>query len=492
MSLQVTRRSLLKLAGAAGLGVIGIGATRAARTPPGPAALEWRATGQEVPELAAFETTVQTAMQEFGISCGALAVTYNSRLVLARGYTWSDNPDLTVQPTSLFRIASLTKPITATAVLRLVQQGELSLSDKLTDLLTLTPAAGQTADPRLNTITLLELLQHRGGWDRTLAGGSGDLPFRDREIAPALGKELPITVDDIITFATGLPLDFDPGTAYVYSNYGYLLLGRIIEAVSGMSYSSYVQEQVFGPLRISDTRQGRTLPALRDPREVPYVTTFTGSTVLDNSGTIVSYDAGGFNLENLFSGGAWVSSVPDLARFAATFDQPESSPVLSSASMDTMFALSPLGVNARGFSYGCGWRVYPLAGGERRIEHDGVLPGTLSFVNRLPNGVNWVALFNQSYNPNAGDHLQIEARLNQAAGTITAWPDHDLFETFFPAPTATPTMTMTPTDTEVPADPTSTAVVTATPTATATATTGPGDVPKATPGVYLPVVRRDQ
>jgi hypothetical protein len=154
--------------------------------------------------------------------------------------------------------------------------------------------------------------------------------------------------------------------------------------------------------------------------------------VLDSSGTIVQYAAGGFNLENLSAGGGLVSSVPDMARFVASFDQAGGSPVLSASSMDTMFALSPLGVNARGFSYGCGWRVYPLAGGKRRIEHDGVLPGSLGFINRLPGGASWVALFNQSYDPNHGDHLQIEGRLNATADAISSWPDNDQFEFFFP------------------------------------------------------------
>src|SRR5258706_4858285 len=81
---------------------------------------QWRTTGTDVPDLVSFDKIMQKFMQERNIPGGALAVTRQGRLVFARGYNWSDDDNETVEPTSLFRIASLTKPFTSAAVMVLV------------------------------------------------------------------------------------------------------------------------------------------------------------------------------------------------------------------------------------------------------------------------------------------------------------------------------------------------------------------------------------
>ena len=96
---------------------------------------EWVVSGPPVPELTAFDTTMQQYMEARGITAGALAVTWHSRLVLARGYTWAPVGTPTTRPTSLFRIASVSKPLTAVGVLRLVQEGSLELDQTLGTIL---------------------------------------------------------------------------------------------------------------------------------------------------------------------------------------------------------------------------------------------------------------------------------------------------------------------------------------------------------------------
>src|SRR5262245_36123915 len=96
---------------------------------------------------------------------GALAVAKDGRLVYAKGFGLGDVVNKApVEPTSLFRIASLTKPITAVAVLRLAQEGKLDLDAKAFALLDLKAPDGATVDPRLAEITVRQLLQHTGGW----------------------------------------------------------------------------------------------------------------------------------------------------------------------------------------------------------------------------------------------------------------------------------------------------------------------------------------
>ena len=109
---------------------------------------------------------------------------------------------------ALFRIASLSKPITAAAVLRLVEQNRLSLDAKAFALLSdLKPLVGATVDPRLADITVRHLLQHAGGWDRD---ASFDPMFRSTEIAAATNTPVPASAEAVIRFMHGPRLDFDP------------------------------------------------------------------------------------------------------------------------------------------------------------------------------------------------------------------------------------------------------------------------------------------
>ncbi len=144
-------------------------------------------TGVEVPELAAFDKLMSRFIAEHGIPGGSLAIIKDGRVVYARGFGYADRKTKApVEPTSLFRIASISKPFTAVAILQLVERGKLRLDDKPFELLGLKPYAGKDAkpDPRLKQITVLELLHHTGGWDSIK---SFDPMFRSVAIAKAFG-----------------------------------------------------------------------------------------------------------------------------------------------------------------------------------------------------------------------------------------------------------------------------------------------------------------
>lgn len=424
----ISRRDFLRLAGVSSvLAVVPHGGAHVLGAPL--RQREWITTGHTYPALAGFDNAMRSFMQARTISGGALAVTRNSKLLLARGYTYSDDSgDIVVQPVSRFRVASLSKPITATAVLRLVQDGHLSLSAKLTQLLTLNPPPGQSADPRLANVTVRNLLQHLGGWNRAT---TFDPMFRDRIIATALGKSLPISKADIATYMTGQPLQHTPGTTFAYSNYGYRLLGQIIEQVTGIPYQTYVNQAVFNRLNVIRTVLGRTLPAHRWSDEVKYHSQFTGITVHDNSGATVPRPYGSFNLENMDAHGGWLASAVDLARFAAAFDNPTATSILNPASVATMFAL-PENIDPGSYVpgstyYACGWSVRDWGGGVRNTWHDGSLDGTFALLVRRSDGVNWCALFNQRDDPSGLPYSDIDGLLHTAANGVTSWPTHDLF-----------------------------------------------------------------
>jgi CubicO group peptidase (beta-lactamase class C family) len=422
----LTRRDLGRFLALAGIGLpalTGPALTRSAEAD----ARVWRVTGQALPGLDDLEAAVMAFMEDRSITCGSFAVTRNGRLVLARGYTWTAARTPVISPTrpiSLFRTASVTKPITAAAVLRLIQEGRLHPDDRVTSLLRLGPAA----DPRLDGVTVLHLLRHRGGWDR---GVSGDPMFADQDIASALGRPLPVAPDDIVRYVTARRLDHDPGTTFAYSNYGYLLLGRIIERVTGLPYAVYVSRAVLAPLGIGRMRLGRTLvPA---PGEVPYYSQYKGPTVMDPSRALVAAPYGSFNHENNAFNCGWLASAVDLVRFARVYDGV--TPVLSGASASAAFARPEAAGTAavtggNGHYYGCGWHVRPAARG-LLAWHSGSLPGTHTLLVRRPDGLTWAVMFDQRDDPSGERYRDIDGALHDAADDVETWPPGDLGAWYF-------------------------------------------------------------
>ncbi|MET8140696.1 serine hydrolase domain-containing protein [Sphaerisporangium sp. NPDC005288] len=419
---MLTRRDTLRLlAGAATVGAASRALPAVAGTSGRAAAQVWKVTGKSASSLASFDNTLKAFMQARGIPHASLAVVRKGRLVLARGYNWTENTTALAQPTSLFRVASLSKPVTSAAVMKLVQDGKLSLTAKVAPLLGLSTAA----DARLASVTVLHLLQHLGGWDRAV---TPDPMFADRAVAAAVGGTLPVTQAQIIKYVSGRRMDFAPGTKYAYSNYGYLLLQKVIEKVSGQAYATYVQQKILAPIKIGRMVLGRSAKSLRRSTEVPYFSTKPGSTVLDTTGALVQAPYGGFNLENMAGHGGWLSSAVDLARFTRLYD---AAGVLTSASITKTFAKPATGVNADGWYYGLGWMVRPVTGGTgRNTWHDGSLPGTSTLMVRRNDGLSWVVLFDQRDDPSGLGYGDIDALLHKAANAVTTWPTTDLFPAY--------------------------------------------------------------
>lgn len=216
-----------------------------------------------------FQKIIGPLMTKWNLPGGAVALVKDEKLVMAEGYGYADVAGgVAALPDSLFRIASLSKPVTAAAVLKLVEEGRLGLEDKAFAILSdLQPPAGATVDPRLADITVRDLLQHSGGWDRD---ASFDPMFRSREIAAAMGVPTPPDAATIIRYMRGQPLDFTPGTKYVYSNFGYAVLGRIIERTTGKSYGSVLTDDVLAAMGITRMRLGRSLKEDQAPGEAVY------------------------------------------------------------------------------------------------------------------------------------------------------------------------------------------------------------------------------
>lgn len=384
-------------------------------------------TGQEVPEMAHYDAALTDLLERWRIPGAAVAVAHQGRLVYARGFGVADEATgEPVQPDSRFRIASISKPITAVAVMTLVENGRLELDEPAFALLDdLPPPDDATEDPRLAEVTVRDLLQHSGGWDRDATGY--DPMFDVFDIADQMGVPRPAGAETIIRYMRGRPLDFDPGTQYAYSNFGYNVLGRIIERVTGQPYERYVQE-VLAEAGIGSMAVGGSLLEDRLAGEVTYYEYRGGRTPsVFPPHEIVPWPYGGFNVEALDAHGGWVSSAPDLLRFMEAIDRRPGRPdILSAAASESMTTRPDIPEWAgSAYWYGLGLLVNTYD----NWWHDGSLPGTRALLVRASyRDLSYAVLMNTRPEPDNGFFGELDRLLWNAAGGTSSWPTHDLFD----------------------------------------------------------------
>jgi CubicO group peptidase (beta-lactamase class C family) len=287
----------------------------------------WTMTGAPTPSLVQFDNAMKTVMQSKGVRAAALTIAKNGVVHLAHGYTWAEPGYAITQPNTLFRLASVSKAFTAAAIYTLIQAGKVHADDKVFPMLGIVPFSplpGQPPDPQYANITVQDLINHLGGWDAPLA--NFDPVFASRTIATAMGLNTFPSKKQVASYMMGRgPLQFAPGTTpqlkdslgnprNPYSNFGYVMLGLVVEHFSNKQFADYVKQNVLQPLDISDVYLARTLMSQRrlnealaeDPGLVP--------TALDpNSNQLLPAAYGGFVLETMDSGGGLIASAPALA-----------------------------------------------------------------------------------------------------------------------------------------------------------------------------------
>jgi N-acyl-D-amino-acid deacylase len=382
-------------------------------------------TGPEVKELAAFDRHLTDFIRKYDLPGGTAAVAKDDRLVYSRGFGWADRSNRTVmQPDALLRIASVSKPFTAAAILRLVEDGKLKLSDPILPHLKRFGADKEKKlDPRWQRITIAHLLRHTAGFDR---GKTFDPMFIRQPSKP------PPDQPAIIRFMLSRPLDFDPGTKFVYSNFDYCILGRVIEELTGKGYEEAVRELVLRPAGITRTRLGKTRQRDRAAGEVVYYMRPGDKrckSVFPDEKEPIEEPYGDFYLEALDSHGGWIASAADLVRFALALDGRRSPRLLKPESIEQIESLSDPPVYAgKGSYYGLGWVIVSLPGGKKNWFHDGLLAGTRTLLIRTHDGLVMTALFNGQPDEKAGNFCrEIDETLHKAAREVKEWPKNDLF-----------------------------------------------------------------
>ncbi len=363
---------------------------------------------------------ITSFMEKFQVKGASVAVTKNDSLVYAKGFGLA-NEEMgeLVQPGHLFRIASVSKLITAVAIMKLYEQKRLDLDETVFGPQGILNEKEflDYKDGRVEKITIRDLLNHTGGWSRY----NGDPMFNPLYIARKMDSEPPANLDMIIQYVLSKPLSFDPGTTYSYSNFGYAVLGRIIQLKSGMPYEDYVVMNILKPIGINDMHIGHSLYYDKYPNEVHYYEPAGSSNAPEFNGSsrMVPKSYGGNNIELLSAAGGWVASAPELARFISVIDGYAGKPdILRPETIEMMTDPFESGEGLFGWrgtdKHGTWWRT-------------GTLAGTTALIIRLEDGMNWIVLLNTSTYKRMRIHHNLARTIFAATYRMKKWPIQDLF-----------------------------------------------------------------
>jgi CubicO group peptidase (beta-lactamase class C family) len=384
MGRSITRRESLKQIGS-------IAATSA--LPfwlPRLSSIAFAAESQPVPtesQLARMDEIASQFMNKYKVPGLSVAIARHGQFVYRKGFGLADvaSGDK-VTPDHLFRIASVSKPITSVAIFTLIEKGRLNLSDRVFGReAVLGSDFGSSYPERVQKITLEHLLTHTcGGWQND----ASDPMF----LNPAMNSHALIRWT-----LQNQPLQNEPGTHYAYSNFGYCILGRVIEKVGGKTYAEFVEQNVLAKCDVEDMRIG-------------------GNTLLDTApGEVVYYGQNGespygMNVRRMDSHGGWIATPSDLVNFAMRVDGFSYTPsILEPATIETMTTATSANPD-----YAKGWAV-DAAG---NWGHTGSLPGTRSIMLRTSSGLCWAALTNTRA---AGMDLALDKMLWDMAETVPEW-----------------------------------------------------------------------
>ena len=342
------------------------------------------------PDMEGFDKKVNNFMSVWQLRGVSLSVFRNDSLLVSKGYGMADKENhIEMSPRNILRIASVSKLITATGIMRLIEQKKLSLKD------TVFGARGILNDEEYNNsiqdfqyynITVEHLLRHQGGFSKRL----GDPMFSTLRIIRQNGLDTIPTQNTLLKYILKRRLDFRPGHSQSYSNFGYFLLSIIIEKISGLPYEEYIQKYVLRPAGCYDFHIANNYYAGKYPNEVRYYVQLNEPLVpeYNNSGKYVLKCYGGNDIQSLSGAGAWVASSAEIAKFVASIDGQDG--VKDIISYDTIEEMTQYFDDA---TYALGWNdTRPNIGWVRT----GTFSGTTALIKYYPDGECWIFISNTS------------------------------------------------------------------------------------------------
>ncbi|NIJ38462.1 CubicO group peptidase (beta-lactamase class C family) [Sphingopyxis panaciterrae] len=301
------------------------------------------------PDAATFNTQLDAFVeQEMGaekVPGVSVAVLHKGEIIVAKGYGLANvEHDVPVTPETIFQSGSVGKMFTAAVVMRQVEQGKMSLDDPLSKYVPDAPASWRP-------ITIRHLLTHTSG----IPNVGDDFDFQRN-----------YSDDELIRGFAALPLSFQPGARYSYSNSGYVLLGIVVERATGRFYGDILKTDIFQPLGMKTAR------VISDKDIVPHRA--AGYELVD--GVLKNQDFVSVKMNTTADGSLYVS-LDDMIAWARGVEQGK---VLSAASWKQVY--TPVRLNSgKTYPYGFGWDV-DVAGGKPRLHHGGSWQGFRSYYSR--------------------------------------------------------------------------------------------------------------
>lgn len=298
------------------------------------------------------DSVATAAVSEHRTPGVSIAIVKNGRTILAKGYGHADlENDVPATPETVYRIGSVTKQFTASAIMRLVEQGKLSLDDSLQRFFPNYPAQG-------NRVAVRNLLNHTSGIRSYTSMGPKWQRLMRLDLAP----------DSMLALFAPEPFDFKPGDEWRYDNSGFFLLGMIIEKVSAKTYGQYLQDEFFTPLHLTGTVYCEQAPLIRH-RAQGYAPRPNGEFT----------NAAPLSMTQPYAAGSLCSTVTDLAAWTIALS---SGKVVSPRSYKEMTTPDTLN-NGKPLTYGFGLGTGTL-GGHRQVSHNGGINGFISELHHYP------------------------------------------------------------------------------------------------------------
>lgn len=372
----------------------------------------------EYDETRRFDASINRFMRYWGIRGGSFALMRNDSLLYAKGYGYANTQDsIPCEVKNIFRVASVSKLLTAVAVMHLDETKQLSTQDFvfgeegiLNDTLFL-----DYRDKKIKLITVEHLLRHTSGFSNP----HGDAAFNMELVAQFLDKPLPLSMDDMVLYATKNRLRAVPGGRFNYSNLGYIVLSKVIEKVSGMPYETYIKDSILAPIGCYDIHLANNYSEGFRENEVTYYEVKEAEPVpaYDGTDTLVMKSLGGNDVHGLYGAGGWVASPVELLKLVSAINKcPVREDFLTPESIDFM---TPYGKNAKP----AGW----ASSSAKFWLRSGSMSGTSALIKAQKDGYSWVFISNSSSWNGPGLARQMNREITQALRKVKKWPEADYF-----------------------------------------------------------------
>jgi CubicO group peptidase (beta-lactamase class C family) len=357
-----------------------------------------------------FDNVIESFLDKNNISGASVAISLNDKITYSQGYGFS-NKEKTISvdaKINQFRLLNISQDITAMAILILVDQKKIDLEEKVFGLggilSKFKPLENEAFNNDLNDIKLIHLLQHTAGWDNKNTKNpfngktSFDPMFSLHRINKNTKEKFYATKEGAIRYMLSQPIQNKPGEKFVYSNFGYVVLGRIIEVISGKSYFEFIDKNISKPLKLTSVQLAKTKLEDCKKNEVYYFPRRENNLVpsVSNLKEKVVESYGSFAIEEIDSSLGLIATVEDILNFALNFEK-----LLTKETFLLISQKPNLKVkNKHNWYGGLGWRITKLNDNNYNLWSTGTIDigGCTCFIARSANKnkISWAMLCNKS------------------------------------------------------------------------------------------------